>query len=312
MNSPPLLLIHGGAGNIIANKIPQNLTEQYSQSLQSILDHGKSLLQKNVDVVSVVSTVVSLLENDPLFNAGKGSVLNSEKEILMDAALMCGKTLKAGCLSNVSKIKNPIFLAKKILEKSPHVFLCSEGAESFAKDFSDIELASIDYFLTDLRVKQLESAQLKNDISLDYDKDETWDKKHGTVGAVALDTNGNIAAATSTGGLTNKKPGRVSDSCIIGAGTLADNKSIALSATGTGDVFIKARFASLVENHYLQTQNLQEALEIALNSVKELNGEGGAIAISRTGDYALNFNTKGMFRALWSKRDNIQEIAMFS
>jgi beta-aspartyl-peptidase (threonine type) len=242
---------------------------------------------------------VRVLEDDPHFNAGRGSVFTSAGTNEMDASIMDGKTLKAGAVGSVQHIKNPINLARLVMEKSPHVMLDCAGAEAFAKA-NGIELVDQKYFFTQQRWDALQKmkAAEKNRASGDGKSFIITDQdRHGTVGAVALDKDGNLAAATSTGGTTNKMPGRIGDTPVIGAGTYANNRTCAVSCTGDGEYFIRAAAAhevsALMEHGGMK---LQEAAQTALDTVKELGGTGGLIAIDRNGEIALPFNTNGMYR----------------
>jgi len=258
--------------------------------LAEAVDIGYAILEKGGTSLDAVEAVVQRLEDDSLFNAGKGSVFNSEGKVELDASIMDGNTLKAGAVAGVHHVKNPIRLARTVMEKSEHVFFIGDGAEKFAQEHG-LELVDESYFFTEARWQSLQKAKAKESL--------TEKEKHGTVGAVALDQHGNLAAATSTGGMTNKKFGRIGDSPIIGAGTYADNETCAISATGHGEYFIRAvvahDIASLIRYKRLSLQAAAE--EVVMNKLAKLGGTGGIIAIDRNANIAMPFNTDGMYRA---------------
>lgn len=287
------IAIHGGAGTILKSKMDANKEKKYLKALQLALDEGHQILAEGGSAIDAVTASVVSLENCPLFNAGRGSVFTSNGKIEMDASLMDGKTLEAGAVAMVRGCQNPILLAKRIMEQSEHVLLAGKGAEKFAAQQGFKKLKE-EYFYTEARYKQLRRAKKENKIILDHD-----DQKFGTVGAVAKDKFGNLAAATSTGGMTNKKFGRIGDSPIIGSGTYADNKSCAISCTGSGEYFIRLNVAFHV-SCLMQYANM--SLEQACNKVVHellpgINGDGGLIAIDHLGTIHLPFNTEGMYRA---------------
>src|ERR1041385_3969735 len=230
-----IIAIHGGAGVIEREHITDELEKQYRAGLERALKEGYAVLKKNGSSLDAVQAAVMALEDDPLFNAGKGSVLTHEGKCEMDAAIMDGTTGRAGAVAGITGVKNPIALAKLVIEKSGHVLLAGKGAEEFARE-NKVRFESEEYFLTEQRRKQWETVKDSSEILLDHSK--TGDKKFGTVGAVAIDANGNLAAATSTGGMTNKRWGRIGDTPLIGAGTFAD-KTVAVSCTGHGEFFIR-------------------------------------------------------------------------
>jgi beta-aspartyl-peptidase (threonine type) len=293
------LAIHGGAGTIERSKMTSEEEGEYRAGLERALTAGYEILKRGGSSLDATEAAVRVLEDDPRFNAGRGSVFTSAGTNEMDASIMDGKTLKAGAVGSVQHIKNPINLARLVMEKSPHVMLDCAGAEAFATA-NGIELVDQKYFFTQQRwdalqkmkaaEKQRASGDGKSFIITDQDR-------HGTVGAVALDKNGNLAAATSTGGTTNKMPGRIGDTPVIGAGTYANNRTCAVSCTGDGEYFIRVAAAhevsALMEHGGMK---LQEAAQTALDTVKQLGGTGGLIAIDRNGDIALPFNTNGMYR----------------
>ena len=293
------LVLHGGAGTIERSKMTPEREREYRAGLERALMAGYEILKRGGSSLDATEAAVRVLEDDPHFNAGKGAVFTSAGTNEMDAAIMNGKTLAAGAVASLRHIKNPISLARLVMEKSGHVMMDGEGAEAFARE-NGIELVDQKYFYTQKRWEALEKVKAaeksrtgaagKAFIITDQDR-------HGTVGAVALDRNGNIAAATSTGGTTNKRPGRVGDSPVIGAGTYANNSTCAVSATGDGEYFIRATVAhdvsALME---YRGMSLKEAAQSVLDKVAKLGGSGGLIAIDRQGNIALPFNTSGMYR----------------
>lgn len=291
------LVIHGGAGNIKRENISPEKEKEYINKLNEALQKGYSILENNGTALDAVNAVINILEDSPLFNAGKGAVLTEKGEAELDASIMDGKNLMAGAVAGLKHIKNPINLARLVMEKSPHVFMIGEGAEEFAKQ-NNIELVENSYFITEERFNQYKKAKEK--------LEQTQNEKHGTVGCVALDKNGNLAAGTSTGGMMMKKFGRVGDSPIIGAGTYANNNTCAVSATGHGEYFIRLSVAHEISN-LMEYKNLslQEAAnELVLNRLKKMNADGGVIAIDKNGNVATPFNTTGMFRAYHVSGEN--------
>lgn len=275
-----VLVIHGGAGGMDEN-LPDSLKEEYLSSLNKALKIGEQILANNGTSIDAVEKVINYLENNPLFNAGKGSALTTEGKLEMDAAIMNGKDLSCGSVTGIKRIKNHVSLARAVMEKSPHVFLAGGGAEKFAKEVG-FKFINPKYFLTENR----------------YDKwlKEIRKKKKGTVGAVALDKFGNLAAATSTGGMSMKKPGRVGDAPIIGAGTYANNKTCAISCTGWGEKFIKNTVAFNVSAMMeFKDMSLRDAANEMINKRLSPN-DGGLIAIDKDGNFTLQYNTKSMLR----------------
>src|SRR5213592_2259521 len=293
------LVIHGGGGTIDRSKMTPEKEREYRAGLERALAAGYDVLKNGGSSLDATEAAVRVLEDDPHFNAGKGSVFTSAGTNEMDAAIMDGKTLAAGAVACLKHIKNPIALARLVMEKSGHVMMDGEGAEAFAKE-NGIELVDEKYFFTQERWDALQKIKAA-------EKHRTGDAgkaflitdqdRHGTVGAVALDQNGNLTAATSTGGTTNKRPGRVGDSPVIGAGTYASNATCAVSATGDGEYFIRATVghdvSALME---YRGMSLEEAAQTVLDKVAKLGGAGGLIAIDRQGNIVLPFNTAGMYR----------------
>jgi beta-aspartyl-peptidase (threonine type) len=264
--------------------------EAHRAGLEQAIKAGYAILQKGGASLDAVEAAIRVLEDNPLFNAGKGAVFTHEGTNELDASIMDGKTLKAGAVASVQHIRNPIALARMVMEKSPHVLLVGTGAESFAKE-KGMPLVDAKYFYTDERWQALQ--KIRDKVEPGVDKEE-----HGTVGAVALDQAGNLAAGTSTGGTTNKRFGRVGDSPIIGAGTYANNRTCAISCTGDGEIFIRQVAAydvsALMDYKALP---IKEAAQAVIDKVGKLGGTGGLIAIDHEGDFALPFNTSGMYSA---------------
>ncbi|HEY2614351.1 MAG TPA: isoaspartyl peptidase/L-asparaginase [Chthoniobacterales bacterium] len=293
------LAIHGGAGTIARSKMTPELEREYRAGLQRALDAGCSILQNGGSSLDAVVASVRVMEDDPLFNAGRGAVFTSAGINEMDAAIMDGRTLKAGAVGGLKHVRNPIDLARAVMERSPHVMLVGEGAEAFAGEIG-IPLVKEEYFYSEQRwealerVRKAEEARGRSGEPLAISDQD----RHGTIGAVALDRDRNLAAATSTGGNTNKRPGRVGDTPIIGAGTYANNRTCAISATGDGEYFIRVvaghEISALMEHLGMA---LDEAARIVLDKIAELGGGGGLIAIDKDGNIALPFNSGGMYRA---------------
>lgn len=286
------LAIHGGAGTISPDKITPEMERDLRAGLQQALDAGHAVLRDAGSALDAVVAAVRVLEDNPLFNAGRGAVFTSARTHEMDAAIMDGKNLAAGAVGCVTGIKNPILLARAVMENSPHVLLAGHGAEDFAHQLG-LETADEEYFYTAQRWEALERVRIGQGEKFAFSDQD----RHGTVGAVALDQAGNLAAATSTGGNTNKRPGRIGDTPIIGGGTYANNKTCAVSATGDGEFFIRA-----VAGHDLSAlmeyrgMNLADAARAVIDNIVALGGTGGVIAIDRAGNIALPFNTTGMYR----------------
>ena len=290
------IAIHGGAGTLVKGMMTSDLEAQYKAALKLALEAGYQLLETGGTSVSAVEKAVQVLEDSHLFNAGKGSVFTADETHEMDASIMDGKTLNAGAISLITGIKNPVSLAKDVMEKSEHVFLAGEGALRFAK-MNGYTIEDETYFYDEFRHKQW--LEIKDTDSFQLDHATKKDSKFGTVGAVACDQEGNIAAATSTGGMTNKKWGRVGDSPMIGSGNYANNKTCAISCTGSGEFFIRGvvayDVACLMEH---KNMSLEDASNEVINKrIVEINGDGGLIAIDAQGNIAMPFNTEGMYRA---------------
>jgi L-asparaginase / beta-aspartyl-peptidase len=291
------LAVHGGAGTIERSKMTPEREREYRAGIENALRAGREILDRGGSSLDAVEAAVRVLEDDPHFNAGKGSVFTSAGSNEMDAAIMDGKTLSAGAVAAVQHVRNPIVLARAVMEKSKHVMIVGSGAEEFAKA-NGIELVDAKYFFTELRWKELQKKKAEQAGAESGKKFIISDADpHGTVGAVARDSHGNLAAATSTGGTSNKLPGRVGDSPVIGAGTYANNASAAVSCTGDGEFFIRAAVAHQVSSLMdLHGMSLAEAAARSLSDSQKLGGTGGLIAVDKNGNVALPFNTSGMYR----------------
>ncbi len=303
------IAIHGGAGTLLKGQMTTEKEDQYRAALKKALDAGYQLLEAGGTAVDAVEESVKILEDSPLFNAGKGSVFTADGTHEMDAAIMEGKTLNAGAVSLITGIKNPISLARDVMEKSDHVFLAGDGAMRFAQSL-DYKLEEEDYFYDHFRHKQWLEIKDTDNFQLDHSKQK--DSKFGTVGAVACDKDGNIAAATSTGGMTNKRFGRIGDSPVLGAGNYANNKTCAVSCTGSGEYFIRGVVAydvsCLMEHKEYSIEHA--ANEVINHRLPEIGGDGGLIAVDSAGNISLPFNTEGMYRG-FKTSDGVEEIAIY-
>jgi beta-aspartyl-peptidase (threonine type) len=288
------LVIHGGAGALREEMTPDE-RNAYLDDLAAALRQGQAVLQRGGSSLDAVETAIRFLEDSPRFNAGKGAVFTSAERIELDASIMEGKSLRGGAVSGVERIKNPITAARAVMEQSPHVLLVGRGAEAFAERVG-LELVDPSYFRTEKRLQELRRAQAKQRQAA-LDRDAT-PPPVGTVGAVALDRFGNLAAGTSTGGMNNKPPGRVGDSPILGAGTYADNAACAVSATGHGEFFIRYAVAhDIAARVKYKRQSVQQAADEVIQQVlKQAGGEGGVIVLDPQGQIALSYNTEGMYR----------------
>ena len=295
MNNNLSLAIHGGAGTILKSSMTPEKEATYKQVLQEALNKGYKALDSGMSAIQAVEIAVCVLEDSPLFNAGRGSVFTAKGSHEMDASIMDGSTLEAGAVSAIMGVKNPIKLSRLVMEKSDHVFLTGTGAADFARAM-DCEFREADYFYDEFRHQQW--LEVKGTSRFQLDHSTTKEQKFGTVGAVACDKFGNIAAATSTGGMTNKQFGRVGDSPMIGAGNYANNQTCAVSCTGSGEFFIRGVVAydvsCLME---YKGMNLQQACaEVVQKRLVKIGGDGGLIAVDAQGNVALEFNTEGMYR----------------
>ena len=293
------LAIHGGAGTILKEDLTPELEIAYKKGLEDALRAGYKILEEGGTSTDAVEAAIIVLEDNILFNAGRGAVFTKDGVQEMDAAIMEGNQLKAGAVAGVRNIRNPIKLAIEVMQNSNHVFLSGKGANDFALK-QGIEIESDDYFFSQFRYDQWQQLSSSEEYSLDHNNNKAQfkDKKFGTVGAVACDKNGDIAAATSTGGMTNKQFGRIGDTPIIGAGTYANNKTCAISCTGHGEPFIRSVAAYDVSclMEYKGLSLIEAMQEVVMNKLPKLAGEGGMIGIDRSGNIALLFNSAGMYR----------------
>ncbi|ARV73982.1 isoaspartyl peptidase/L-asparaginase family protein [Vibrio campbellii] len=291
------IAIHGGAGTILREQMSDELQQSILADLEAAVKAGHQILATGGEALDAVVVAVKVLEDSPNFNAGKGSVLTHNEMVEMDASVMDGRHQAAGAVAGVRHIRNPIELARDVMRNSNHVLLMGEGAEKFAFE-QGYEYTEQDYFFTDRRYEQLISMREKGMFALSESRYPD-DRKHGTVGAVALDQHGNLAAATSTGGVTNKKYGRVGDSALIGCGTVAENGVVAVSTTGVGEFFIRKRAAEDVaaRMRYLQEDVHTACEHIIQGDLKAMGGEGGLIAIDAKGELHFAMNSSGMYRA---------------
>jgi len=290
------IVIHGGAGTMLKERMNEEQINLYKAKLQEALEVGYRILENDGSSLDAVVEAIKILEDSPLFNAGKGAVLTNIGTAELDASIMNGKNLEAGAVAGLKHIKNPITLARKVMEKSLHVFLIGTGAEDFAKE-NNIEMVDQSYFIIKKQREQLEKIKQR----------EAEENKHGTVGAVALDKNGNLAAGTSTGGMMNKKYGRVGDVPVIGAGTYANNNTCAVSATGHGEYFIRLSVAKDISDlmEYKNFSLGEAAKHVIMNKLGNLGGTGGVIAIDKNGNVSMPFNTPGMYRGYYLKDGNL-------
>jgi len=299
-DAPVRLLIHGGAGAIERERMSPALEAEHVQALAAALAAGHAVLAGGGSSVDAVIAAIVVMEDSPLFNAGKGAVFSHEGRNELDASVMDGATRAAGAVAGVSVIRNPIRAAAAVMRHSPHVLLVGSGAEAFARE-QGLDIVDASYFRTEERWRQLQKAIGAQRLLRDHDPApagaDGTDDRHGTVGAVALDSRGNLAAGTSTGGLTNKRYGRIGDSPIIGAGTWADNRSVAVSSTGSGEMFIRSAAAhSVAARVQLAGRSPAQAADETLAEVAAIGGDGGLIVLDAKGDYAMRFNSRGMYR----------------
>ena len=287
VNKPDVygLVIHGGAGTITRKNMSSEKESAYRDKLTEALAAGFEILEKGGSSMDAVETTIKSMEDSPLFNAGKGAVFTNAGTNELDASIMDGSTLQAGAVAGVKTIKNPISAARKVMDETWHVMLAGEGADNFAKE-QGLEIVNNDYFYTERRWKALQKAQDS--------------EKHGTVGCVALDRNGNLAAGTSTGGLTNKRWGRIGDTPIVGAGNYANNQTCGVSGTGQGEYFIRGNMAfdvSALMNYSLLS--VEQAARQVIDKLSDRGGRGGLIAMDKNGNIAMPFNTEGMYRGYY-------------
>jgi len=299
------IVIHGGAGTILKKNMSDSLENAYKEKLEEAIKVGHIVLKNGGSAMEAVTKTINVMENSPLFNAGKGAVFTHEETNELDASVMDGATLNAGAVASVTQIKNPIDLALTVMNDSPHVMLSGKGAERFAEE-QGFELVDPSYFYTEKRFQSLQRIKDKEKAELDHDSKVSFtedpfikDTKFGTVGCAALDKNGNLAAGTSTGGMTNKRWNRIGDAPIIGAGTYANNATCAVSSTGWGEFFIRGMVAHdiSVMMEYKGSTLQEAAAEVIQKKLPDLGGNGGIIAIDKDGNVSMEFNTAGMYRA---------------
>ncbi|MCL7986534.1 isoaspartyl peptidase/L-asparaginase [Sphingobacterium sp. lm-10] len=313
-----VMAIHGGAGTILKKNLTDSMEAAYKDGLKQALLAGYRILQEEGGTsLDAVEAAVKVLEDNPLFNAGKGAVFTSEGKNELDAAIMDGKTLSAGAVAGVTNIKSPIQAARAVMQHSPHVMMVGAGAEQFAKE-QGLEIVDPSYFYTKERWDGLQKARELDSLATQLDHDaqsgihEVYkDYKYGTVGAVAVDRAGNLAAATSTGGMTNKRYGRVGDAPITGAGNYADNATVAVSCTGWGEFFIRSVAAyDVAARVQYGGLSIADAAAAVIKKIGDMGGDGGLIAINKQGEVAMPFNTAGMYRGV-IKADGTIEVEIY-
>lgn len=299
------IAIHGGAGTIARDNMTPEQDAAYREALRKALDAGAKVLREGGTAMDAIQAAIEPMEDDPLFNAGRGAVFTWDGDIELDASIMDGRTRDAGAIAGVRGIRHPIQLARKVMTDSPHVMLSGEGAETFAAE-QGIENMPSEWFETERRRESLERMRTEKLSAIDVDV------KFGTVGAVALDQDGNMAAGTSTGGMTGKRWGRIGDAPIIGAGTYADNRSCAVSATGWGEFFIRAGVARMICARIdLGNEDAQLAADTVIAEVGEMGGDGGVIVVDRSGDALFSMNTSGMYRGR-ATSEGLSEVAIYA
>ena len=303
------IVIHGGAGTILKENMSEEMEKAYREKLEEAISEGYAILKAGGTSQDAVEQTIHVMENSPLFNSGKGAVLTAEESIALDASYMDGKTLDAGAIAGVKHIKNPISAAIQVMKNSPHVMLSGAGADHFAVE-QGLDTVPESYFITERRLEALKRVQVKevdqkvatSEVEQQYYKNQ----RIGTVGCVALDLDGNLAAGTSTGGMTNKKWGRIGDAPIIGAGTYADNESCGVSATGWGEYFIRAVVAhDITALVAYKKMSIQEASKKVIQKVVDLGGDGGVVVLDTSGNVAMEFSTPGMYRAHMDAQGNL-------
>jgi len=304
------IVIHGGAGTILKENMSDSLEQAYEQKLEEAIRTGHEILANGGTAMEAVQRTINIMEDSPLFNSAKGAVFTNEGKNELDASIMDGKTLNAGAIAGVTNVKNPINLAYEVMTNSEHVLLSGKGAEQFAKE-QGLEIVDPEYFYTENRFKAMERARNrekeKSNKTAFYDP-FIKDEKFGTVGCAALDKNGNLAAGTSTGGMSNKKYNRIGDAPIIGAGTYANNKTVAISSTGWGEYFIRGVVAYDISAmmEYKGVSLKEAAAEVIQKKLPEMGGNGGIIAIDHKGNVSMEFNTAGMYRATMNTNGDLE------
>ncbi len=296
------IVIHGGAGQMDPLEMSIEVQNSYTAALDTALDLGLKALEAGKSSLDAVAEVIVYMEDNPLFNAGRGAVFAHNGRNELDASIMSGIDLSAGAVTGVTDVKNPILLALKVKEKSKHVMLSGSGASQFARE-QGLEMVDSSWFFTEKNFRSLKNALEKEKV-ITMDSLLITGYKYGTVGCVALDKNGNLAAGTSTGGMTNKKYGRIGDSPVIGAGTFANNKTCAVSCTGHGEFFIRYTVAHDIsaQMEYKKCSVQESAHEVIFNKLEPVKGSGGVICLDKSGNCAMEFNTSGMFRAYGNSR----------
>ena len=318
------IIIHGGAGTILKKNMTSEKETAYKAKLEEAIRVGYNILESGGTSLDAVQQTINVMEDSPLFNAGKGAVFTNAETNELDASIMDGKTLNAGASAGTKTVRNPINLARVIMDKSPHVMMAGNGADTFAKE-QGLDIVAPEYFYTEKRLNSLKRIKGKEQVELDHDDKQAQfydadikDSKFGTVGCAALDKYGNLAAGTSTGGMTNKRWGRVGDSPIIGAGTYANNATCAISSTGWGEYFIRAMVAHDISAMMdYKGLSLKEAAKKVISKVGDLGGDGGIVAVDKNGTMVAEFNTAGMYRATMNdkeelKVENLQRLIMDS
>ncbi|TXD81459.1 isoaspartyl peptidase/L-asparaginase [Subsaximicrobium wynnwilliamsii] len=307
------IIIHGGAGNILKKNMTSEDEAAYKAKLEEAIRVGYEILKNGGSSLDAVQKTINVMEDSPLFNAGKGAVFTNAETNELDASIMDGKTLNAGASAGTTTVRNPINLARAIMDNSPHVMMAGTGAETFAKE-QGLDIVSPSYFYTENRFKSLQRIKASEKTEGDHDNNQAFydptikDSKFGTVGCAALDKDGNLAAGTSTGGMTNKRYGRVGDAPIIGAGTYANNNSCAVSSTGWGEYFIRAMVAHDISAlmQYKGMSLAEAAREVIQKKVPDLGGDGGIIAVDKNGAMVAEFNTAGMYRATMNDKGELE------
>lgn len=290
----PVIAIHGGAGTIRAREMTAEQEQAYRDGLTQALEAGRVVLERQGSAIDAVTAAVMALEDDPLFNAGRGAVYTTKRTQEMDAAIMDGRDRNAGAVAGIFGPRHPVLAARAVMEKTEHVMLAGDGANEFCREIG-LEMKPAEWFFTERRMKALENEMKRRRLG---GEENDPSRRHGTVGAVACDCFGHVAAATSTGGMTAKTPGRVGDSPVIGAGTWADDKTCAVSATGHGEFFIRYGAAHEIDARVRWgKETLEEAANSVVKDLAQIGGEGGLIAVNAKGEVCLPFNSEGMYRA---------------
>lgn len=306
------IVIHGGAGTILKKNMTDEMEAAYKEVLENAIRTGYEILNNGGSSLDAVTKTINVMEDSPLFNAGKGAVFTNDETNELDASIMDGKTLNAGASAGTSTVKNPIDLARAVMDNSPHVMLSGKGADTFARE-QGLEIVETDYFYTERRMNALKRIKESEKVELDHDDKTAFydpiikNSKFGTVGCAALDKDGNLAAGTSTGGMTNKRWGRIGDAPIIGAGTYANNATCAVSSTGWGEYFIRAMVAHDISAmmEYKGVSLKEAARTVIHDKMGGLGGDGGVVAVDKDGNIAMEFNSEGMYRATMNDKGEL-------